>query len=77
MNLNMKKKEKILKKKIKCVFIRINPDEEDFTCFKAINKIHRYTNKSTRELTKKETMLTYCLKCKRNPKKYKFKSGKN
>ena len=29
-----------------CVFIRINPDEEDFNIFKEINKIHRHIKKS-------------------------------
>ena len=45
--------ERIPEEKLNCVFIRINPDEEDFNCFKAINKIHRHINKSTRKLTKK------------------------
>ena len=33
-----------------CVFIRINPDEEDFNIFKEINKIHRHVKKSFKKL---------------------------
>ena len=30
------------------MFIRINPDEENFNIFKAINQIHRHIKKSTK-----------------------------
>ena len=57
--LSMKNKEKETKKRLDCEFIRINPDESNFSINRAINKTHRYINKSTRELikelTKKET----------------------
>ena len=41
--------QKAIEKKLGCVFIRINPDEEDFNIFKAINEIHKYIKKSTRK----------------------------
>ena len=31
------------------MFIRINPDEENFNIFRAINKIHRHIKKSTKK----------------------------
>ena len=31
------------------MFIRINPDEENFNIFKEINKIHRHIKKSTKK----------------------------
>ena len=37
--------QKVLEKKLNCVFIRINPDEKDFNIFKEINKIHRHIKK--------------------------------
>ena len=33
-------------KELGCVFIRINPDAEDFNIFKEINKIHRHIKQS-------------------------------
>ena len=33
--------------------MRIDPDEEDFNIFKAINEIHRHIIKSTKKLTEK------------------------
>ena len=30
-----------------CVFIRINPDEKDFSIFKPINEIYRHIKKSS------------------------------
>ena len=41
-------RERVIKKELGCVFIRINPDEENFNIFRAINKIHRYIKKSTK-----------------------------
>ena len=41
--------QKAIEKKLGCVFIRINPDEEDFNIFKAINEIHKYIKKSIRK----------------------------
>ena len=32
------------------MFIRINPDEQNFNIFREINKIHRHINKSTKNL---------------------------
>ena len=37
------------------MFIRINPDEENFNIFKEINKIHRHIKKSTKKQTKEST----------------------
>ena len=34
--------QKALEKELDCVFIRINPDEENFNIFKQINNIHRH-----------------------------------
>ena len=39
-------RQKALERELNCVFIRINPDEKDFTIFKEVNKIHRDIKKS-------------------------------
>ena len=44
---NETERQKVLEKELYCVFIRINPDEENFSSFKEINKIHRHIKKST------------------------------
>ena len=36
------KKQKAIEKELGCEFIRINPDEENFNIFKAINEIQRH-----------------------------------
>ena len=41
-------RQRAIEKELGCVFIRINPDEENFNIFRAINKIHRYIKKSTK-----------------------------
>ena len=46
-------RQKALEKELSGKFIRIDPDEEDFNIFKAINEIHRHINKSTKTLTEK------------------------
>ena len=38
-------KQKALEKELNCVFIRINPNENDFNIFKEINEIHRHIKK--------------------------------
>ena len=38
---NKIERQKVLKKELNCIFIRINPDEKHFNIFKEINKIHR------------------------------------
>ena len=43
-------RQKALEEKLSCVFIRINPDEQNFSIFREINKIHRHINKSTKNL---------------------------
>ena len=50
------KRQKALEKELSCEFIRINPDEEDFNIFKAINEIHRHIKKSTKKSSKKSLM---------------------
>ena len=47
------KRQKALEKELSCEFISVNPDEEDFNIFKAINEIHRHIKKSTKKSTKK------------------------
>ena len=42
-------RQKVLKKELGCVFIRINHDKESFNIFKEINKIHRNIEKSTKK----------------------------
>ena len=43
-------RQKAIEKKLGCVFIRINPDEENFNIFKAINEIHRHIEKSIKNI---------------------------
>ena len=42
-------RQKAVEKEFGCVFIRINPDEENFNIFKAINRIYRHIKKSTKK----------------------------
>ena len=42
-------RQKALEKELDCVFISINPDEENFNIFKGINKIYRRIKKSTKK----------------------------
>ena len=37
-------RQKALEKELDCVFIRINPDKENFNIFKEVNKIHIHIN---------------------------------
>ena len=49
-----KERKKILKKELNCVFIRINLDKEDFTCFKDIMKyVGTQINRLEKRLKKK------------------------
>ena len=43
-------REKTIEKELSCVFIRINPDEENFNLLKAINDIHRHGKKQLKNL---------------------------
>ena len=48
-------RQKALEKELGCKFIRIDPDEEDFNIFKAINEIHKHKEsikRSTENSTK-------------------------
>ena len=50
-NLNNEiERQKVLEKELDCLFIRINPDEENFNIFKEMNKIHKHIKKSTKKL---------------------------
>ena len=40
-------RKKAIEKELSCVFIRINPDEENFNIFKAVNETYRHIKKST------------------------------
>ena len=42
-------RQKAIEKELGCVFIRINPDEENFNIFKAINEIYEHIKKSTKK----------------------------
>ena len=41
-------RQKAKKKELGCVFVRINPDKQNFNIFNAINKIHRHIEKSSK-----------------------------
>ena len=43
-------RQKALENELNCIFIRINPDEENFDNLKEINKIHRHIKKLTKKL---------------------------
>ena len=43
-------RQKSIEKELGCAFIRINPDEQNFNIFNAINKIHRHIEKSLKNL---------------------------
>ena len=42
-------RQKPIEKELGCVFIRINPEEENINIFKAMNEIHRHIKKSTKK----------------------------
>ena len=42
-------RQEAIKEQLGCVFIRINPNEENFNIFNAINKIHRHIKKLPKE----------------------------
>ena len=42
-------RQRAIEKELGCAFIRINPDEDNFSIFKAIYKIHRHIKKSTKK----------------------------
>ena len=52
------KGKKILEKGNNCVFIKINPDEKDFSIFKEINKICRHITQSKKRKQNKRTKKT-------------------
>ena len=48
-------RQKALEKELGCKFIRINPDKENFSLFKAQNEIFRHIKESNKESTKELT----------------------
>ena len=42
-------RQKVLEKELGCVFIRVNPNEENLNIFREINQIHRRIKKSTKK----------------------------
>ena len=48
-------RKKELERELDCKFIRIDPDEEDFNIFKAINEIYGHIKKSIKKLTEEST----------------------
>ena len=57
-------RQKALEEELGPKFIRINLDKKNFNIFKAQNEIFRHMKDSTKELTKKSLIRTYCLSCK-------------
>ena len=45
---------KALEKELDFVFVRVNPDKENFSIFKEINKIHRHFKKSTKKIINRQ-----------------------
>ena len=43
------KRQKAIEQELGCIFIRIDPDQEDFDTFKAVNEIFRQIKQSTKE----------------------------
>ena len=41
--------QKGIEKELDCVFIMVNPDEENSNIFKAMNEIHKHLKKSTKK----------------------------
>ena len=48
-----KEREDALKQKLKCEFIRINPDREHFSIYTEISRIYDYIIETRRKKTKK------------------------
>ena len=44
-----------LERELNCVFIRINPDERNFSILRKINKIHRHINQVTKQQIEQKT----------------------
>ena len=44
-------RQRAIEKELGCVFIRINPDEENFNIFRTINKIHRHIKNRQKNLS--------------------------
>ena len=47
-----KQREERLTERLACVFIRINPDEQNFNIFKTINEIYRHIKRSSKKYIK-------------------------
>ena len=46
------KRKRSIEQELGCEFIRVDPDKEEFTIFKAINEIFRLIKQSSNKLTK-------------------------
>ena len=46
------KRQKSIEQKLDCMFIRIDPDKEDFDIFRAINEVFRHIKQSTNNSNK-------------------------
>ena len=44
------KKQKAIERELRCKFIRIDPEKEDFDIFKSINEIFRHIKQSTKKV---------------------------
>ena len=53
MKMKTKKREKEVKEKLDCEFIRINPSKESFNINVELGKIHNHITESTKKLAKK------------------------
>ena len=46
---NKIQRQRAIEKELDCVFLRINPDEENFNTFRVLNKIQIHIKKSTKK----------------------------
>ena len=44
------KKQKVIERELRCKFIRIDPEKENFDIFKSINEIFRHIKQSTKKV---------------------------
>ena len=48
-------RQRALEKELNCVFIRIDPDEQNFNMLREINKIYRHIDQVTKQQTEQKT----------------------
>ena len=68
-------RERKLKERLNCVFIRINPDEPNFSINRSRNEIHRHIKKSNKKLIKEKTKKSLMDKIARRLLKLEFQSS--